>query len=201
MAVAVARVAKSGSWARWAPIHGQWTPRYLDRSPHISASVPVSGGSLIWGSAFILWSSVTGARGIWGVAPYWRDHVISHLWCSANKKLPQTQTREKTWVRRDQGAHYTLAADGDTIQRVLTPHSGGRFIQMAVCGGAGELSYEMKSGTWESLGTIHRVSWSPTIRLCLTITHEPVSRVTNFYINCHLIEADNLQLYLAWEKF
>ena len=34
------------------------------------------------------------------------------------------------------------------------------------------------------------------LRLCLTITHESVSPVTNFYINCHLIEADNLQLYV-----
>ena len=32
--------------------------------------------------------------------------------------------------------------------------------------------------------------------LRLTITHESVSPVTNFYINCHLIEADNLQLYV-----
>ena len=66
---------------------------------------------------------------------------------SKQETATNTDTGEDLSERRDQGAHYTLAADGDTIQRVLTPHSGGRFIQMAVCGGAGELSYEMKSGT------------------------------------------------------
>ena len=132
-----------------------------------------------------------------GIQNIWRKPTSPWLPQSQTNKWPELgESRERIaplagrWWHNPQFSHRT---PGEI-------HSNGGWASVVCAVRPGrELSYEMKSGTWESLATIHRVSWSPTISVSqLHMSH--CLLLTNFYINCHLIEADNLQLYLAWEK-
>ena len=127
-----------------------------------------------------------------------------------NKNLPQTDK----WENRPEPA-----ADRERITPLAvrprqmvtqssqfshrTPgeiHSNGSMAGSA-CSQGGSSLMKWNLGHWDMRITRNysqsQLVTNPNhLRLCLTITHESVSPVTNFYINCHLIEADNLQLYV-----